>query len=345
MFEPLFHDKQPFLFANVAVIICAIYIGLGPALLCLALSLLVTVPLFMSPTHSLELGMDAVFGIISYTLAATVICILAHRQQKFAEHAEESASEVRRLNEELEERVRQRTTELEEANAELAGFTYSIAHDMRQYLRGINVNAHTIVEDQMERLDEDGKVSLQSLGRNARHASELVDGLLEFSRLGKNDLHRTTLDISALASAISSRIVRHQRDTAVHFQIQPGVKAFADSSVLEIALQNLFENAVKYREPGHEPHVELGCLEKNGEAIYYVKDDGIGFDMKFVDHIFLPFERLHRHSEYPGTGIGLANVRRIVEKHGGRVWAQSSPGKGATFFFTLGESEGSRLAA
>jgi len=207
------------------------------------------------------------------------------------------------------------------------------------------VATHMILEDQTGRLDHEGQVSLQSLGRNARQASELVDGLLEFSRLGKNELQKTHVDVSALAYKIATRLQRAEKDVNVHFDIHPGVSTYADPHVLDVALQNLLENAVKYRAPDREPHIEVGSLINNDEKVYYVKDDGIGFDMRYVDHIFLPFERLHRAVDYPGTGIGLANVRRIVEKHGGRIWASSKPGAGATFFFTLGESAEQKKAA
>src|SRR5256714_10806432 len=330
-FIPVLHDKQPFLFATLAVVVSAIYLGLWPALLCLALSLCLTVPIIISPTHSLQLEVDAVVGVISYAFANTVICVLAFRQRKATELANANATEVSRLNEELEERVKQRTSELQEANTELAGFTYSIAHDMRQYLRGINVATHMIIEDQSEQLDQDGQISLQSLGRNARQASELVDGLLEFSRLGKNELQKTRVDLSALAHQIAFRLQRGEKETSIRFEIQDGLTTYADRNVLDVALQNLLENAVKYRAPEGEPHIEVGSLTQNDETVFFVKDNGIGFDMRFVDHIFLPFERLVRSVEYPGTGIGLANVRRIVEKHGGRILARSKPGAGATF--------------
>jgi signal transduction histidine kinase len=332
--EPLLHDKQPFAFSTVAVILSAIYLGIGPALLSLAISLVLGVPLFISPYNTMELNLDSVFAVISYTIVAASISLLAYRQRIAKEAASSYAFEVARLNEELENRVRQRTAELEEANGELAGFTYSIAHDMRQFLRGINVATYNILEDQMPLLDAEGRESLTSLGRNARQASLLVDGLLEFARLGKNELNRGAVDVTAVAAEVAAQVARSEHEAQPQFEIQAGVTATADWRLLQIVLQNLMENAVKYRS-SDIPKIHVGALREGKTQVLFVRDDGIGFDMKFCEHIFLPFERLHRHVEYPGTGIGLANVKRIVEKHGGRIWAESSPGGGAVFYFTL----------
>lgn len=345
-FQPIFGFNQTFLFSTLAIIALAIYVGLGPALLGLALSVIINVPLFMSPWHSWKLLGDEVVSVISYTLVAMVIINLAHRQRKARDEAQQSADEVLRLNYELEERVAARTSELKEANQELAGMTYSIAHDMRQYLRGINVAAYTVVEDNQERLDEDGRASLQSLRRNARQANDLVEGLLEFSRLGKNELRRSTVNVNELCEGIRSLLQKNEKGLPVHLKVDAELTAFADQHLLEIVLQNLMENAVKYRKKGTEPRLEIGQTSADGGQVYFVKDDGIGFDMKYLDHIFLPFERLHRAVEYPGTGIGLASVKKIIEKHGGRIWAESAPGEGSTFFFTLSQAtKGLRKAA
>jgi PAS domain S-box-containing protein len=247
--------------------------------------------------------------------------------------AEEALS---KFNEELEQRVQERTKELEEANRELEGFTYSVAHDLRTPLRNIVSSSAMIVRDQANRLDENSKEDLDTLATSAKYMAALIDDLLKFARLGRQDLHVEPVNLSNLAEEIGRYLQEEHGDFKL--EVQPGMEAQGDPELLRMMLANLLDNAQKYRHQERPPEVVVGATDRGGERAYFVRDNGIGFDMAFVNKLFQPFQRLHRAEEYPGTGIGLANVRRIVEKHGGRVWAESKPGVGSTFYFTLGQS-------
>lgn len=242
---------------------------------------------------------------------------------------------MRGLNEELEARVKLRTAELEAANRELEGFTYSIAHDMRTYLRSISVASRTIVEDEYGKLDDEGRENLELLGLNARQAVALVNSLLEFARLGRHEIKRVDVNMTAQAEAIAASLDCQPECQDVAFHIEPAMKAHADLDLMRMVLSNLLENACKYRSKERSTVIEIGTLRTNSKPVFFVRDNGIGFEMEFSHKLFRPFERLHRDADYPGTGIGLANVKRIVEKHGGRVWAESILGQGSTFYFTV----------
>lgn len=244
----------------------------------------------------------------------------------------ESQKRLREQADQLDSRVRQRTTELLIANKELEGFTYSIAHDLRSPLRRLMFTSRTIESDYRENLDEEGKAALKDLAGEAKKLSVLVEDLLQYARLGRQPVNARLVNVSELACRLFDEMnSRH----AVKCCIEPGIRVEADPSLLELVLRNLIDNAYKYSRKTANPTVWIGF--DRDEGALFVKDNGIGFEMEFADKIFQPFERLHRDSEYPGSGIGLANVRRIVERHGGRVWAKSAPGEGATFFFTLCE--------
>lgn len=238
----------------------------------------------------------------------------------------ESERRLRAVSADLERRVEARTADLREAVDELSGFTYSISHDLRAPIRAIVSSSRILIEDYAHELSPEARAELDRQAEAGQKLGRLVDDLLEYARLGGDRLRRTPVDLSALARAVASNV----DDASV--EVEPNLEAVVDPAMLEIVFTILFENAAKYRRPATCAHVSFA---REGEA-YRVRDDGIGFDMKFVDKLFRPFERLHRDQEYKGTGIGLANARRIVERHGGRIWAESSPGEGATFWFTLG---------
>jgi signal transduction histidine kinase len=252
--------------------------------------------------------------------------------REVAEEAlKESEIKLRNQAHELDERVRQRTSELLHANQELEGFTYSIAHDLRSPLRRLMFTSRMIQNDYNETLDLEGKEALGELAGEARKLSILVDDLLQYARLGQQPVSATTVDVSQLTSEV---VATMKPDPRVKFCIEPSIVVHADPGLLELVLCNLLDNACKYAASVEQPIVWIGY--DPGLRAIFVKDNGIGFEMQFAAKIFKPFERLHRDAEYPGTGIGLANVKRIVERHGGRVWTDSAPGQGATFYFTLG---------
>lgn len=242
----------------------------------------------------------------------------------------ESENKLRAQAEGLELRVRQRTAELLCANKELEGFAYSIAHDMRGPLRRLMFISALIQQDYEGKLDPDGRSTLKELASEAKKMSVLVEDLLQYARLGKQTVRTIAIDFSALANRIADEVMGEQR---TQFSIEPGIQIQGDASLLELVLRNLVDNACKYSNKD-TPVISIG-YDPNSRALY-VRDNGIGFEMEFAAKIFQPFERLHRDCDYAGTGIGLANVKRIIERHGGNVWAVSKPGMGATFYFTLG---------
>jgi PAS domain S-box-containing protein len=231
-------------------------------------------------------------------------------------------------NEELEIRVAERTTELRKLVKELEGFTYSISHDMRAPLRSMVANSQMLLLDYGDSLPEEGKDHLARISNAATKMAQLVEDLLVHARLGRAEVVRTPCNLADLAEEVAAGLPGDCRTT---IRRGPNDVAQCDPDLIRLALQNLLENACKYRKKDQPAELEFGS---EGNA-YYVKDHGIGFDMAYVDKIFLPFERLHRDVDYPGTGIGLANVKRIIELHEGRLWVVSEPGVGSTFYFTV----------
>jgi signal transduction histidine kinase len=291
----------------------------------------------LSPVYRFDALVKIVTAIASWGTVVALIGVapraLAMRMPEDLEreiaHRKIAEENLRQLNIMLEERTRQ----LQAANAELESFCYSVSHDIRTPLRGIVGNSRMVLEDAADRLDEENKLNLQRMATAARRLGALVDGLLHFSRLGRGELEVEDVDLSSLAAEVAEQLPPEAK-----VQIAPGLHAQAEPNLLRQVLFNLMDNAVKYSLPGADAHIEFGAQEHEGEQIFYLRDHGIGFDMVYADKIFGPFERLHKDDDYPGTGIGLATVKRIVERHGGRIWAESRPGEGATFFFTLGRA-------
>ena len=240
--------------------------------------------------------------------------------------AEEALHE---LNRTLEARVVDRTAQLE-------GFCYSIAHDLRQHIRGVNVNARMMLEDLKPRLDEEEVENLVRMQNAARQMASLVDDLLHYSRTSIQDMRFEAVDMSALAKEVAERVLSEAAEP-VEVVIEEGLRAEGDPALLGLVLQNLLENAWKYRSQGRPLLIEVGCKDK----AFFVRDNGIGFDMEYAERVFRPFERLHRSTDVPGSGIGLATVKRLIERHGGSVWVSSAPGEGSAFYFTVRPTDAS----
>lgn len=253
------------------------------------------------------------------------------------EKRKRAEQELLTLNQELEARVLKRTKELELINRELETFTYSVSHDLRAPLRAINGFSEALLEDYADRLDEEGKTYLRYLQEGSRDMNELIEGLLKLSRSTRGELLRERIDLSVLVETVVDELRRAEPERHVVVQIAPGMWAKADRRLLKVVLDNLLGNAWKYSSQKQDARIEVGIEEQEGERAYLVKDNGAGFDMTFVDKLFIPFQRLHRADEFKGTGIGLATVERIIHRHGGRIWAKSVVGEGASFYFTLGE--------
>jgi PAS domain S-box-containing protein len=221
------------------------------------------------------------------------------------------------------------------ANRELEAFSYSVAHDLRAPLRGMNGFAQVLLDTYSEKLDADGRDWLEEIRQNARRMGELIDALLSLSRVTRSSLHREAVDLSASARATIARLAHGDPDRSVEIVVEPGLHVHADPALVRALMENLVGNAWKFTTKIASPKIEVGAIEKDGALSYFVRDNGAGFDMTFADKLFSPFQRLHAATEFAGTGIGLATVQRVVHRHGGRVWAEAKVGSGATFFFTL----------
>jgi PAS domain S-box-containing protein len=248
--------------------------------------------------------------------------------------------EVRLLNIELEERVRLRTADLQAANRELEAFAHSVSHDLRAPLRGIDGWSLALLEDCGQHLNAQGHKYLDRVRSEAQRMGRLIDDLLYLSRVSRAELVLQTVDLTALAETIVARLKEVNPDRAIEFVITPRLKCTGDARLLEIALNNLLGNAVKFTGLCSAARVEFGKTEGQGTPAFFVRDNGVGFDMAYAQMLFAPFQRLHKTSEFPGTGIGLATVQRVIHRHGGRIWADARVGGGATFYFTLGENKG-----
>ncbi|MBU1191090.1 MAG: PAS domain-containing protein [Gammaproteobacteria bacterium] len=241
------------------------------------------------------------------------------------------------LRQSLEYRVSERTAQLSASNDELKAFSYSVSHDLRAPLRRIVGFSNVLLEEYTNQLDSQGQDYLRRVGGSAERMSELIDDLLALSRVAQFDMQPTHVDLSALAEQIALELQNTEPKRNVEFLIAPDIQVQGDSGLLHIALDNLFSNAWKFTRKKAAARIEFGHQDQKGEEIYFVRDNGAGFDMAYVDKLFTAFQRLHDTSDFEGTGIGLATVRRIVRRHNGRVWVEGSPGHGATFYFTLGQ--------
>jgi PAS domain S-box-containing protein len=249
--------------------------------------------------------------------------------------AEEKLSQ---LNIELEQRVRERTTELEAANQELEAFSYSVSHDLRAPLRGIDGWSSVLMDDYKDQLDEKGRQSLGRVRSETQRMGQLIDDMLRLSRVTRAEMKRGPVNLSELALSIAARLQEETPQQNARFIIQTGLDDLGDPNLLEIMLTNLLSNAWKFSGKHPQPVIEFGKSLINGKPAYFVRDNGAGFDMAYAKNLFGAFQRMHKQSDFPGTGIGLATVQRIIHRHGGKVWAEASKNAGATFYFTLQES-------
>ena len=232
--------------------------------------------------------------------------------------------------------LQRRTEELAAANKELEGFSYSVSHDLRSPLRAIDGFSLALAEDYQDLLDDTGKDYLNRLRNGAQRMGELIDDLLELSRVNRESLQRMQVNLSAMVQDVFKLLEERDPERNVTLHLTPNIQVYADHGLLRILIDNLLDNAWKYTSRNPHANIEFGVTEAQGEKTYFIRDDGIGFDMRYADRLFGAFQRLHHKDEFSGTGIGLATVQRIIHRHGGHIRAESEPGKGATFFFTLG---------
>jgi two-component system, sensor histidine kinase and response regulator len=254
---------------------------------------------------------------------------LLRRQAALLAQSEQAALELAETRAEL-------VRELEHKNRELESFSYAVSHDLRAPLRRIDSFSRAILESQADRLDDSGRKFLVRVREASQQMSQLIDDVLYLSRVTRAELRDQEVDLSELAGTIAGRLQEAEPERRVELKIRPGLVVTGDGQLLKIALENLLENAWKFTARQPEARIEFGATQVSGEPTYFFRDNGAGFDMTYAGRLFGPFQRLHAQHDFPGSGIGLATVQRIIHRHGGRVWAEGLVGQGATFYFTLG---------
>jgi len=248
---------------------------------------------------------------------------------------EQAEAEIQQLNTALEQRVADRTAQLEAVNRELEAFSYSVSHDLRTPLRSIDGFSQALAEDYGEHLDAVGHDYLSRVRRAAQRMGLLIDDLLRLARVTRTEMKQVPVDLSTLAQEVIADLHKHKAYSPAPFKVQANLVAYGDPALLRIVMENLLDNAWKYSSKTEQPQIEVGSVAQAGRSVYFVRDNGAGFDMAYVDKLFGAFQRLHREEEFPGTGVGLATVKRIVHRHGGEIWGEGQPGAGALFSFTL----------
>lgn len=254
---------------------------------------------------------------------------------KLADSFNLMAAEVYRMHEDLENKVTERTLQLKQVNQELEAFSYSVSHDLRAPLRAISGYSAMLKEDYEEKLDNDGNRIVRNIITNAKMMGQLIDDLLAFSRLGKKELIRTTVDMKLLATTVVNELMQQKPENKYRINIAELPPAKADPGMIKQVLINLAGNAIKYSSKKENPEIEIGFKDEDARTIYYIKDNGAGFDMAYAHKLFGVFQRLHSQQEFEGSGVGLALVKRIIDRHNGEIWAESVEDAGATFYFSL----------
>ena len=252
-----------------------------------------------------------------------------------AKQIEADKNRMANMNRELEIRVKRRTKELTDANHEYESFAYSVSHDLRAPLRSINGFSQALKDDYYDLLDDKAKDYLSRIQNASIRMGDLIDALLELSRINRTKIEMQLIDLSKIALNITQELGKNATNRRVDWKIQPNLKAYGDSRLLYNVLFNLLSNAWKFTRNESSAKIEFGLINLDGEELYYIKDNGAGFNEEYIEKLFTPFHRLHTNTEFEGTGIGLSTVQRIIHRHGGRIWGEGKVGQGATFYFTL----------
>lgn len=251
--------------------------------------------------------------------------------------------QISRMNDELENKVIERTKMLRIANKELEAFSYSVSHDLRAPLRSIDGFSQALIEDYADSLDKTAMNYLSRVRSAAQRMSTLIDDMIKLAKVSRTELARKQINLSAIARSVADSLLEQSPDREARFIIEPDLTVIGDENLMKVVLQNLVENAWKFTSQEPETHIEIGSEKIDGETAYFVRDNGAGFDMNYAKKLFTPFQRLHKQSDFPGTGIGLSTVQRIIHRHLGKVWAEGEVGKGAVFYFTLEPDSGNQL--
>ncbi len=331
--EELGHRARQYLIIAMAIL-----------MFCLVAATLVTAAfrrLIAEPIVSLAEMSRAVSRDRNYSLRAPPIrdhdeiAVLIESFNEMLTQIEQRDSALRQARDELEQRVQERTTELKTANRELEAFSYTVAHDLRGPLDAIGGIGFVLQQGYGDGMNAEGKEMLESLRHSSAKMAVLIDDLLNLSRAGTSTLERSTVDLSLIALSIAKELRTAEPDRNVYFTIAPGAVVLADAGLMRVALENMIRNAWKYTSQHLSARIEFGFKRVGAETIYFVRDNGAGFNPEFSDRLFKPFQRLHTQGEFAGTGIGLATVQRIIARHGGRVWAEGATEQGAAFYFSL----------
>ena len=315
--------------------IALIYVAVGAVWVFFTDRLLVWLQLSPELILRLQTAKGWLFAIGSAILLYVVLRRYERRGGDAMAALVKSRNEVRSANAELEDRVAERTRQLEAANRELEAFAYAVSHDLRAPLRSMSGFSQILQESAPPGLDEKSRHYLQRIHDASMRMSGLIEDLLNLSRIGRSELTARPISLSQVAAEAAAAVRERHPKRDVQLDVAPGLEVNADPRLLRIALENLLSNAWKYTARASHASVSVGVQAGENGPVYFVRDNGVGFDIKYADKLFVPFQRLHPESEFPGSGIGLVTVQRIIARHGGRVWADAKPDEGATFYFTL----------
>lgn len=275
----------------------------------------------------------AIFAPIRHNLHIWAIPLLLNVY--WTEYYNRAEEKIRRMNAELEARVQERTAQLENANMELKSYSYTVSHDLRTPLLQIIGYSQLLLEDCGQKLDRQCKEYVGNILTGGKRMAEFIDSMLAFHQITKGEMRKERIDFSELAKAVTAEFRLTDSYRRVLFRIDEGVEAMGEGRLMRMVMENLLGNAWKYTSTREEAVIEFGAEEQGGKPVYFIRDNGVGFDMVQADKLFRPFHRLHPDKDFEGHGIGLATVRRVIEKHGGKVWAKGAVDNGATFYFTL----------